>query len=159
MKSTGERYAAEIRQRVDEVVAWLQALPGDVLSSPPPDGEWTVTENAVHIVEFLPYWSEQVKYVVGHPGEPFGRTHEDAERIKWIEDHRGDDIDDVVAALEDACLRAESTLRSLAEDDWNAVGVHARRGDMRLDEIVEFFLTNHLAEHSDQARRAANAVS
>lgn len=154
MTTTGARYANGIAEAVDELVAWTRATPADQLYRQPPDDEWTAMENLVHVVEFLPYWAAQVRHVVDHSGEPFGRTHTDPARAAWIEKHGADQVDEVVAALEAASAEVAAVLRSLPEAAWQATGVHANRGEMTLTEIVEFFLTVHLRDHVAQARRA-----
>ena len=159
MSTTGEKYAREVTEAVDDLVAWARTVPTDQLYRQPPDGEWTPIENLVHVVEFLPYWAEQVQRVVDQSGKPFGRTHDDPARAGWIDEHAGDEVDEVLTALGVAANQAADVLQALPESAWQATGVHANRGEMTLTEIVEFFLTVHLRDHAAQARRAVAAAS
>ena len=44
-------------------------------------------------------------------------------------------------------------LNGLTAAEWNAVGLHPRRGTMDVEAIVQEFVINHLEEHADQLER------
>jgi uncharacterized damage-inducible protein DinB len=154
----GHGYAMRIAETVEALRHWASGLDADLVHGRPPDGEWAVAENLVHVVEFLPYWADRLPEVVARPGAPFGRTHEDPARIAWIEEHRHDPLGDVLPALTRAADRACRQLCAVPEDAWELTGRH-RRGEMTLREIVEFFLVEHLDDHFRQARAAWRAVN
>lgn len=153
----GAGYAAQIARDVTMLSSWARALDEDDLYRPPPDGEWTVMKNLVHVVEFLPYWAEQLHYVIAHAGEPFGRTHEDPDRIAAVEEHAKDGLEEVLDRLSGAAEAAQLALSQIPDDVWDRTGVH-RRGEMTLREIAEFFLVDHLGDHIQQAREAHAAL-
>lgn len=153
----GHGYAVKIADMVQELRDWASRLDEGTLYAEPPTGEWTVMENLVHVVEFLPYWAQQLHRVIESPGEPFGRTHEDPERIAAVEDHARDLLEPVLVAMEEAADRACRDLSRIPDELWTTTGVH-RRGVMSLHDITDFFLLTHLAEHTEQAKAAADAV-
>lgn len=155
--SIGHEYAVQLSELVADLRSWASDCDENVLYRTPPDGEWTVMENLVHVVEFLPYWVEELYGVIKSPEEPFGRTHEDPDRIKSVEDHALDSLQDVLVNLDDAADQACRRLSAIPDDQWNSAGVH-RRGRMTLTEITEYFLISHLADHIEQAKAAARAV-
>lgn len=154
----GHGYAVRIAELVDELGEWASTLDPEIVHRRPPDGEWTVAQNLVHVVEFVPYWAGQLHRVVAHPGQPFGRTHEDPERIAWVDEHAGDALDAILAALPRAADEACRLLCSIPDGAWGTTGRH-RRGEMTLGDIAEFFLVDHLEDHGRQARAAWLAVS
>lgn len=156
-RDIGHGYAARIARDVEVLTTWARSVDPDDLYRPPPDGEWTVMENLVHVVEFLPYWAEQLHQVIAHPGEPFGRTHEDPERIAAVEDHARDALPEVLERLRRSAETAQTSLRAIPDDAWDRTGVH-RRGEMTLREITAFFLVDHLTDHIEQARVALAAL-
>lgn len=154
----GHGYAVAVAETVEALRDWASGLDAEVARRRPPDGEWSVLENLVHVVEFLPYWADQLPAVVAHPGAPFGRTHEDPARIAWVDEHGHDALGDVLPALTGAASRACRQLCSIPEEAWELTGRH-RRGEMTLREITEFFLVEHLEDHFRQARAAWRVVT
>lgn len=152
-------YAEEVRAAVRDLRAWAAEIEPQLLHAAPTDGEWTVMQNLVHVVEFLPYWVDQAHLVAERPGQPFGRTHEDPDRIAGVEDHGGDRIEDVLPALEEVAEYAERRLADLEDEAFSATGIHENKGEMTLQEIVEFFITDHLRAHVEQAQAALRNVS
>lgn len=159
MSETGRRYAHLVIELSNEMVAWAQSVSTGRFYEAPEPGEWSVMENLAHAVEFVRYWADAVASVVERPGQPFGRTHDDAARIAWVAEHGKDDPEQVLAALDDAAAYAAQRLAAVPEDAWRmTTGLHANRGEMTLPAIVEFFLTDHLRNHLEQAQKAYSAV-
>ena len=90
--SNGQQEAARLERAVNTFVDRLRATPPDLLTRAPADGEWNARQLAAHEAEICAYWAQQLAYLKTHPGQPFGRTAEDADRIRYIEDHK-DSID------------------------------------------------------------------
>jgi DinB superfamily len=128
------------------------------LSEPDPGAteRWDAGQIWAHLVEFVPYWQEQVEGIIAaFDGEPvpFGRTKSDAARIEAVELGRSQPIADQRRAVHNAIERITRYLRGLTPAEWNAVGLHPRRGEMDVEAIVEEFVINHLEEHADQLER------
>lgn len=125
------------------------------LTDPDPEGteRWEATQVWAHMAEFVAYWQSQLEHVVdsyrGQP-VPFGRTKEDSGRIEGIETGRSVPIAVLMERVHDGIEAARRYLPTLSADQWRSVGLHPRRGEMTVPQIVERFTIDHLEEHADQ---------
>lgn len=159
MSGAGSRYGELVLHLADEMESWARSVDPSAFYRAPEAGEWSVMENLAHAAEFVRYWADAVAFVVEHPGQAFGRTHHDRERTAWVAEHGEDPPEEVLAALREAARQAADRLAAVPEEAWaTATGVHANRGEMRLEEIVQFFLTDHLRNHLEQAQKAYAAA-
>lgn len=158
--STANSQVAAIRQRVkqsyDELNALLAgpigALYAEKLYQTPTENEWTVMESLAHIVEFMPYWANEVARLVAHPGQPFGRTHEHEGRLAALREHGHDSLAQARAALPGSYARLDEVLSQLTDSDLALTGHHSRRGEQSLAYFIEEFITRHLYDHVEQIR-------
>jgi hypothetical protein len=156
---TPEESIRQLEQSVNRLLEDIQRLPGEVLYRAPEPGEWPVMSTLAHIAELLPYWAHQAESIARDPGKPFGRTHDDPDRIGAVEQHGGDSLDAIVPRIRaslDECVRA---LRGLPSDAWTAAGLHPSRGSMTVEQLVESFLVKHADEHARQTQRTLQALS
>jgi hypothetical protein len=128
------------------------------LSDPDPGAteRWDAGQIWAHLVEFVPYWREQVESVIAaYDGEPvpFGRTKTDPARIEAVEFGRRESIAAQRRLVHAAIENIKRYLAGLNTAEWNAEGLHPRRGRMDIEAIVEEFVINHLEEHADQLER------
>jgi hypothetical protein len=149
--SNGEREAVRLEAAVKTFVERLQQLPPDVVRRQPDDGEWSVGQLSAHYSEILPYWARQITALRENSGKPFGRVASDANRIQFVEDHKNDAVDSLVASIKNGAAEAARALRGYSDDQWRSVtGVHAARGEMDMDAISNLFLAGHAEEHVTQ---------
>lgn len=154
MGQRGEREAQRLEAAIERLLSEAATWQEVELYRSPAEGEWTAMKVLAHLAEMQPYWAHQLERVVAAPGQPFGRTMEDPERIAAVEDHAQDALEPMLARLRAATAEATSILRSLDDSAWTSTGIHSRRGEMDLGAIVEFFLVGHAEEHVEQAIRA-----
>jgi hypothetical protein len=131
---------------------------GTGLSEPDPGAteRWDAGQIWAHIVEFVPYWQEQVESVIGSfDGEPvpFGRMKTDPGRVEAVEFGRTEPIPDQRRRVHAAIEEIKRYLGGLTPAEWNAVGLHPRRGEMDVEAMVAEFVIHHLEEHADQLER------
>ena len=142
----------DVEQRLVEVAAG-PAPSG--LTDPDPGGteRWEAAQVWAHMAEFVTYWQAQLEHVVdtyrGQP-VPFGRTKEDAARIEGIETGRSVPIAVLMERVHDGIEATRRYLPTLSADQWRSVGLHSRRGEMTVPQIVRRFTIDHLEEHADQ---------
>ena len=124
--------------------------------APGPD-DWSVMKVLAHVAELLPYWAHQAQEVASRTeqDQPFGRTHDDPDRIAAVEDHGGDTLQSVLPRIRQGLQEAATTLRALPPEGWSRTAHHSRRGEMTVMDIVDQFLVQHLQEHVDQATSIA----
>jgi hypothetical protein len=152
--------------QIDDVTERLEAVEARLAehaAGPKPDGltepdegateRWEAAEVWAHMAEFVAYWQAQLEKVVdtyaGTP-VPFGRTKEDAARVGAIESGRHTPIAELMQQVHDEIAGTRSYLPMLSAAQWAAVGLHSRRGEMAVPEMVERFTVAHLEEHADQ---------
>ena len=154
-ESVRQSYAA-LNQLIDGPLA---ALDPQKLYQSPPDDEWTIMQNLAHVVEFMPYWADEITKLVARPGQNFGRTMQDERRLQFIQDNEHDTLEQIRAQLPASYTHLQSALETLTDSDLALTGVHVRYGEKSLDWFIEDFVTKHLSDHVEQIRQAWEAVS
>src|SRR2546421_7173013 len=123
--STNNPKVEEIRRSVQSSYDELNRLIADRLATldpaklywRPAENEWSIMENLAHIVEFMPYWANEIEKLVAAPGQNFGRTAGDAERLRAISEHGTDNLDQIRAALPGSYTRLQQVLSRLTDSD------------------------------------------
>lgn len=157
--SNGEQEASRLESAVAAFLGRLRAVSPDLLTRAPAEGEWTVKELAAHQAEIFGYWAHQLAYVKANPGQPFGRTAEDPGRIKYVEDHKDDSVEELTSAIRLGADQAAAALRAFSDEEWRRItGLHSRRGVMDMDFISNLFVAGHAEEHLKQLDETLAAV-
>jgi hypothetical protein len=150
-QTRGQQEAARLEKAASDFVARIQQVPQELLTKAPEPGEWTLMELAAHSAEIYPFWAKQIVWLKDHAGQPFGRTASDPDRIKFVEDHKTDPLNDLVVLIQEGAAEGAAALRSYSADEWSRVtGIHAARGEMTMDAIANLFLAGHAEEHLHQ---------
>ena len=145
----------ELQQLIDGPLAQLDPAK---LYQAPAENEWSIMQNLAHIVEFMPYWANEVEKLVAHPGQNFGRTHQHEGRLRAIEEHSQDSLKQIKALLPGSYARLQEVLSNLKDSDLELTGMHIRFGEKSLDWFIEDFITGHLIAHLEQMRADMAAV-
>src|SRR2546421_4991695 len=111
----------------------LTALNPEKLYLAPAENEWTIMQNLSHIVEFMPYWANEIEKLVARPGQNFGRTMQHEGRLQAIREHGSDSLEHVKAALPGSYARLQEVLGKLRDSDLELSGIHSRFGEKSLD--------------------------
>ena len=157
--SNGEQEALRLERAVDAFVRRIKAVPADQLTRAPAAGEWTLMELAAHSAEIYAYWAQQLAYVRAHSGQAFGRTASDPERVKFVDDHKGDPLEGLVERLERGAQAASAELRAFTDAEWRTVtGLHSARGVMDMDFVAQLFVSGHAEEHLKQLEETLATV-
>ena len=157
---------AEIRRSVQSSYDELNRLIADHLTAldpaklyqQPAENEWTIMQSLAHIVEFMPYWANEIEKLVEAPGQNFGRTLQDARRLQAISEHGSDDLKQIRSALPSSYAHLEQVLGKLKDSDLELTGHHPRFGDKTLAWFIEDFVTHHLIGHLEQLNACLAAV-
>ena len=149
----------EIMKRLELVEQRLSALgygsPPIGLTQPDPGGteQWIGSQVWAHMAEFVPYWQQQLANVISqYTGTPipFGRTKEDAARVGAIEAGKNVPIPNMIQGVQQAIAMTKDYLNNLTPEQWQAIGQHARRGEMTVPQMLQAFTLDHLEEHASQ---------
>jgi hypothetical protein len=114
---------------------------------------WEAAQVWAHIAEFVAYWQSELEKVVDHyqgTPVPFGRIKDDPGRIDAIEAGRHVPITELMRQVHGEIAVTRHYLPTLSAAQWASVGLHSRRGEMTVSQIVERFIVDHLEEHADQ---------
>jgi hypothetical protein len=120
--------------------------------------QWDAGQAWAHVAEFVPYWQGELQHVVAGAGGapvPFGRQVTDPSRVGAIEANRHEPPSAQMVRLAAALTLMRTYLVGLTDAQWAARGVHPRRGEMTVADIVERFVVSHLEEHADQLQELA----
>ena len=157
--SSGGQEAKRLEAAVGAFLDRLQTVQPELQTRAPADGEWNAKELAAHEAEIFAYWAQQLAYLKTHPGQPFGRTAEDPDRIKYVEDHKDDPLDTLTSAIRLGADQATAALRTFNDEEWGGItGIHSRRGVMDMDAISNLFLAGHAEEHLKQLDETLAAI-
>jgi len=156
---TPEDRIQRLQGSVRRLLADVERLPADVLYREPQAGEWPVMSTLAHVSEILPYWAHQAENITRNPGAPFGRTHEDPDRIAAVDQHSRDSLTAIAARIRAGLDESVSALRSLPADAWATAGQHPRRGSMTVEQVIDAFLLDHVEDHAAQIGATLAALS
>ena len=148
----GAEWARRLEDAVEGLIGRVERLGTHRLYREPSPGEWSAMQVLAHVTEAVPYWARQARMVASRSEDdlPFGRTHDDTDRIAAVERHAHDPLDEVLPRLRTGLVEAVATLRAIPAEGWSRVGRHARRGEMTVEQLVDQFLVSHVEEHAQQ---------
>lgn len=146
---------AELNALLDGPLAPLDA---SKLYQTPIEGEWSLMQNLAHIVEFLPYWSNEIAKLVARPGQNFGRTQQHEGRLHGIEEHQADTLAQIKAELPHSYARLEQVVNTLQDSDLSLTGYHVRFQEQTLAWFIHEFVTQHFADHLTQMQAILAAL-
>jgi hypothetical protein len=138
-------------------VVEMGPLPPDEL---PRRREWVDREVLAHIDEMLPYWLGEVERVLVGAVEPvpFGREETDLVRILTIDRDRTLPVSELYARLDHSLERVLRRLLELDDRQVSRRGLHKRRGEMTVSQIVDTMLAGHIEEHCSQMAAAIDSA-
>jgi len=165
--STSNPKVEEIRRSVQSSYDELNRLIADQLMTldparlyqRPAKDEWSIMQNLAHIVEFMPYWANEIEMLVAAPGQNFGRTMQHAGRLQAVSEHGSDRLEQIRAALPGSYARLNAVLSNLQDSALTLTGHHLIYGDQTLEWFIEYFVTRHLVGHLEQMKGCLAIVS
>ena len=116
-----EQEARRLEQAVEAFIERLQRIPAEKLEREPAPGEWNVKQLAAHSAEIYPFWANQIRWLKSNRGKPFGRTAADPDRIRFVEEHRSDSLEQLIQAIRTGSSDAAAALRSYSDEEWQTI--------------------------------------
>ncbi len=155
-----EERAHRLETLVDQMLTACSGMQSAQLHRTPGPELWSVIMILAHLAELLPYWASQACEVASRSENdaPFGRTHDDPDRIAAVETRAGLTLEQVLPSVREALATAAAALRTIPAAGWQKTGRHARRGEMTVQQIVDQFLFEHVEEHTQQAEATLLAI-
>ncbi len=161
MASDSEQHSAEAQaRRLESVSEGLTALLNQPevarrLRAAPGENEWSAMQVVGHMVEMLPYWLNQCQGLIAAAEPPqFGRTLDAPERLAGVERGATGAPDELLRLLTDEVQTTARAIRQMSAAERGKKGLHLRRGEMAVADVVEVFIVAHAEEHLVQVRAA-----
>ena len=151
----GKAAADRLRATTEELIADVRSLPPDLIHWIPAEGVWTVMDNLCHIREFVPFWTKQALHIVTSPGDEWGRTHTDQDRMAAVTDTKRYALDDVLRDIRAAVEASATTIAGLTDAalSTEALSRNPRWGVKPASFVVDDLIVGHVAKHLGQIRR------
>ena len=138
---------SKLRETPKALASLLGAVPDEVLRRKPSPEKWSVLEIACHLRDVEQLFVERYAKMANHDRPALRMINQDelAVALKYNED------DPAAARREFQALRAETMalLSALAQQSWQRIGLHPRRGEFSIAAQVELHVShdaNHLAQ-------------
>jgi fumarylpyruvate hydrolase len=154
-ETRGQHAAGRLRAATGEMLAQVAALPADLIAWQPAPEVWSVMDVLCHVQEFIPYWTSQAVQVVEQPGQPWGRTHTDADRLAAVTNTAARSLANVQEGIRRATDASATTLSRLTDAQLNAEAPsrNPRWGVKPAHFIVDDLLVAHVEKHIGQIQR------
>lgn len=135
------RCETQLRDFLDQA---LRGIAVEKILEAPASGKWSAHENLAHLGRYHEIFIERVTRILNENRPLFERyrAEEDAQWTSW----RELSYKEVAAELSSRREMLMAKLKSLADDDYERVGIHSKFGEMSLALWLEFFLV-HEAHH------------
>lgn len=133
------------------------------LHAPASEAEWSAMQIVGHMIEMIPYWLSHGMAIIAAPSGPdaqppsFGRSLDAPERLEGVERGAAGSLEALLPRLHAEVRAAQDAIRALTPADRARKGIHIRRGEMTVGEIVEVLIVAHAEEHLAQVRATLGA--
>lgn len=122
------------------------------------DDEWSTMQILGHLVEMIPYWLGHCRRLITASGSPpsFGRSLDAPDRLAGVAQGQSAHPDELLGLLKQEIDTAAASIRRMTPEERTKTGIHLRRGEMTVAEILETLVVSHAEEHVAQVRRTLN---
>jgi uncharacterized damage-inducible protein DinB len=145
LESVYEQLAGVLRQ--PDVAQRLRDAPGE--------NEWSAMQTVGHMAEMIPYWLSHCRTLIAAAEPPrFGRTLDSPERLAGVEQGAAGTPDEFLRRVNVEVQAAAQAIRRMPAAERGKKGIHLRRGEMTVADVIEVFIVAHAEEHLAQVRAA-----
>jgi uncharacterized damage-inducible protein DinB len=155
-ENPGEEQARRLERVLEQLTALLKRPEAARrLHRAPGEHEWSAMQVLGHVVEMIPYWMGHCHGLIAATEPPrFGRTPDAPGRLAGVARGAAAEPDELLRWLQEEVQAAARWIRQLSGADRGKKGLHIKRGEMRVGDIVELFIVAHAEEHVVQVRAA-----
>jgi DinB family protein len=152
----GEVQARRLEHVAEELTRILhQPEVAQRLSTAPGENEWSALQILGHIAEMIPYWLHDCQTIIAATEPPaFGRTLESPERLAGPERGSKGDAEALLREIKAEVQSGAKLIRGFSAEEREKTGIHLRRGEMSVANIIETFIVTHAEEHLAQIEEA-----
>lgn len=147
---TAEAQAQRLEQVYQTLESTLSQWQKPEIAVPSAD-EWSVTEILGHTVEMIPFWLHHCRQIMASETPlAFGRSLDASERLAGVALGTTHDVAALLALLKPEVEQAAQQIRQMSESEREKIGVHPKRGMMRVVDVIEGLIVGHAEEHLAQ---------
>ena len=153
--ATAENQARRLEIVGDEIAAWLRRPDMAERLRAAGSDEWSAAQILGHLIELIPYWMRDARLLAAASSEPphFGRTLDAPERLDGVQRGATGDLDELLRQLGAEIRAAAADIRGMSAAERAKTGIHNRRGEMPVSDVIEVLIVAHVEEHEAQVRR------
>jgi hypothetical protein len=156
-KNWGEAQAKRLEKVYEDLATLLhqREIAGRVHTADSED-EWSAMQILGHMVEMIPYWLNHCRAMIAASGKPpqIGRMLDAPERLAGVERGAAGELNEQLRLLNAEVQTAARAIRKISAAERGKKGVHVRRGEATVADVVEKFIVIHAEEHLAQVRAA-----
>jgi uncharacterized damage-inducible protein DinB len=124
------------------------------------ESEWSAMQILGHMLEMIPYWLHYCQQIIAATADDqvkFGRGEDAPERLEGVESVANKSPQEVLPLLKKEITAATQMIRAMSPAERAKTGVHIRRGEITVADIVENFVVAHAEAHLGQIDQALQA--
>ena len=117
--------------------------------------EWSALQIVGHMTELIPYWMHDAQTLAANAGAPphFGRNLDAPERLEAVARAATSDPDELLRRRAADVQNAAVDIRAMSPEERAETGIHNRRGEMTVAEVIEQLVVHHAEDHVGQVRQ------
>ncbi len=121
--------------------------------------EWSAMQILGHMIEMIPYWLHDCQEIIAATDHQvkFGRGEDAPERLEGVESVENKNPDEVLPLLRQEITNATRIIRAMSPAEREKKGIHTRRGELTVADIVENVIVAHAEAHLGQIYQALQA--
>jgi uncharacterized damage-inducible protein DinB len=152
-----QNYITSVSESIDRIIETVKGLPEETIRWKPTEDEWSIMQIIAHIVEALPYWTNEIILLVESPGKEWGRNHLHEPRLKAVQPETVDSIsiNEMISKLEKVKETVKAGIENLTQEQLTAeaTSVNPNFGTKPLSFIIEHLIEQHVIKHEGQIQR------
>ena len=152
----GEAQARRLESASEQLTTLLNQ-PGVArrLRTAPGENEWSAMQVLGHVVEMIPYWMSHCCALITAAEPPrFGRTSDAPDRLAGVERGAAAEPGELLRSLHKEVQAAARSIRQMTAAERGKKGIHIKRGEITVSDIVEVMIVAHAEEHVAQVQAA-----
>ncbi len=125
------------------------------------ESEWSAMQILGHMIEMIPYWLHDCQEIIATTDHQvkFGRGEDAPERLEGVESVADKNPEDVLPLLRQEIASATKIIRAMTPAEREKKGVHIRRGELTVADIIENVVVAHAEAHLGQIEKALQAAN
>lgn len=152
-----ESLALRLEEARDKLLRQAGQVRPELFHQRPSPHEWSVGEILAHVADAQEFYLLMVQSMLGEEKPEIGRTETDAKRLAAVAQHGSDAFAQHEARIRAGGQDVRRTVLGFTEEQLARVGRHRVRGEMTVQQWLEFLAT-HLDSHTQHIAETVRAL-